>query len=62
MSFSGYFFKNKEDVEPYLEVAGEGKTFEWAQKHAKALGCYVICSYPEKVIDADTEEQTNHIS
>jgi predicted amidohydrolase len=29
MVFTGYKFANKKDIEPYLEKAGEGPTFEW---------------------------------
>ena len=34
MVFTGYTFKDKEDVRPYLEKAGEGQTFEWCAKQA----------------------------
>ena len=29
MAFTGYKFDDKEDIEPYLEEATGGKTFEW---------------------------------
>ena len=32
--FTGYDFDNKEDIKPFLEVAGKGPTFEWCQLKA----------------------------
>ena len=34
MTFCGYKFKNKEDIEPFLEEAGKGPTFDWCSKIA----------------------------
>ena len=34
MVFTGYTFKDKEDVRPYLEKAEEGPTFEWCAQQA----------------------------
>ena len=50
MVFTGYTFKDKEDIRPYLEKAGEGPTFDWCASQAKRLGCWVFCGYPEVVI------------
>ena len=48
MVFTGYKFLNKDDISPYLEIAGTGPTFDWCANQAKRLGCYVFCGYPEK--------------
>ncbi|CAI2366606.1 unnamed protein product [Moneuplotes crassus] len=48
MAFAGYTFDDKEDIEPYLEEATGGKTFEWCASTAKRLKAYVFCGYPEK--------------
>jgi len=32
MVFTGYKFANIKDIEPYLEKAGEGPTYEWCKK------------------------------
>ena len=49
LCFTGYFFKDREDVKEVLEFKDEGKTLDWCRKHAKRLGSYVFASYPEKV-------------
>lgn len=47
MVFSGYHFKDVEDIEPFLEESGKGPTFTFCSNYAKLLNCYVICGYPE---------------
>jgi predicted amidohydrolase len=32
MVFTGYKFADKNDIQPYLEKAGEGATFEWCSQ------------------------------
>lgn len=51
MVFTGYTFGSKRDIEPYLEIAGQGPTFEWCAKQAKRLGCWVFCGYPELLVE-----------
>ena len=53
MVFTGYKFSDKKDIEPYLEKAGEGPTFEWCSNQAKRLTCWVFCGYPEIVHEDD---------
>lgn len=48
MAFTGYVFKTKEQAELLAEVAGEGKTFAWCQRHARRLNCMVLCGYIER--------------
>ena len=48
MCFSGYLFKDFDAIEPFLEVAGKGPTFEFISSLAKKLKSYVLCGYPEK--------------
>jgi protein N-terminal amidase len=50
MAFTGYKFKDKEDISPLLEVAGWGPTFEWWKKTAEKLQSYIFWGYPEKVV------------
>lgn len=56
-AFTGYCFTSKDDIRPYLEEAGKGKTFELCASTAKRLNCYVICGYPELYIDSTTKEE-----
>ena len=55
MVFTGYKFADKKDIEPYLEKAGEGPTFEWCKQQALRLGCWVFCGYPEILVDENKE-------
>jgi protein N-terminal amidase len=55
MVFTGYKFANIKDIEPYLEKAGEGPTFEWCKKQALRLKCWVFCGYPEILVDQENE-------
>jgi protein N-terminal amidase len=34
MVFTGYKFADRKDIEPYLEKAGEGPTFQWCSTQA----------------------------
>ena len=51
MAFTGYKFDDRKDIEPYLEAAGVGPTFDWWAQKAKELNWYVFCGYPEKLDD-----------
>jgi len=55
MVFTGYKFADKKDIEPYLEKAIEGPTFEWCKQQALRLGCWVFCGYPEILVDENNE-------
>ncbi|GAA5901517.1 hypothetical protein JCM6882_006302 [Rhodosporidiobolus microsporus] len=46
MAFTGYCFKSREDVEPFVEDARTGVTASWAKKTAQRLGCYVLVGLP----------------
>eukprot|EP01022_Parablepharisma_sp_SALTPOND_P020501 TRINITY_DN3748_c0_g1_i2.p1 TRINITY_DN3748_c0_g1~~TRINITY_DN3748_c0_g1_i2.p1 ORF type:complete len:335 (-),score=-3.88 TRINITY_DN3748_c0_g1_i2:56-967(-) len=48
MAFTGYVFSSKADIEPYLETAGSGPSFEYCSSLAKRLDAYIFCGYPEK--------------
>ncbi|KAG7396729.1 Carbon-nitrogen hydrolase [Phytophthora boehmeriae] len=47
MAFTGYVFRSKSDVANVAEVAGQGKTFQWCQRHARRLHCMITCGYVE---------------
>eukprot|EP00349_Pseudokeronopsis_sp_Brazil_P006070 CAMPEP_0202966888 /NCGR_PEP_ID=MMETSP1396-20130829/11526_1 /ASSEMBLY_ACC=CAM_ASM_000872 /TAXON_ID= /ORGANISM="Pseudokeronopsis sp., Strain Brazil" /LENGTH=200 /DNA_ID=CAMNT_0049691289 /DNA_START=88 /DNA_END=687 /DNA_ORIENTATION=- len=47
MAFSGYKFKDADDIKPFCEDGASGKTFEWCKAQAKKLGCWVFCGYPQ---------------
>ena len=63
MAFTGYTFKSKEDIYPYLEVSGKGITYQFLSDLAKRLNSYVVAGYPERYIfqinDEDQEELYN---
>lgn len=47
-AFTGYVFKSREDIEPYLEDPNDGLTVSWARDTYRRLGCVVIAGFPEK--------------
>ena len=47
-AFIGYKFKDKEDIDPYLEVAGEGETFEKLKEWALKFNCWIFAGYAER--------------
>ena len=57
MAFTGYYFLDREDIKPFLEVAGKGKTFDFVSSLAKRLNSYVLCGYPELYIDPATKTE-----
>jgi protein N-terminal amidase len=54
MAFTGYCFKNREDVKPYCEIAGKGKMFEFCSNMAKKVNSYIMAGYPELYIEPET--------
>jgi len=56
MAFTGYNFKSKEDIRPFLEESTKGTTFEFCSSLAKKLKSYVIVGYPELYFDETNEE------
>ena len=51
MPLTGYTFKNKEDIAPFVEKVGEGPTYQFCKELALQLNSYVACGYPE--VDGD---------
>ncbi|CAG8596832.1 11040_t:CDS:2 [Paraglomus brasilianum] len=49
MAFSGYRFKSKDHIKPYLEDAETGTTVRWAKQQAARLNAYVMVGYPQIV-------------
>ncbi|CAG8481209.1 2673_t:CDS:2 [Paraglomus occultum] len=49
MAFSGYSFKSKDHIKPYLEDAETGTTVRWAKQQAARLNAYVMVGYPQIV-------------
>jgi len=52
-AFSGYMFKDKDDVEPMLEECGKGAVFKFCSDLAEKKEAYVMCGYCEKFVDSD---------
>ncbi|ETV93761.1 hypothetical protein H310_12327 [Aphanomyces invadans] len=53
MAFTGYCFRDREEIEPLAEEPSKGPTFEWCQRHAKRLKCLVACGYVERGDDCN---------
>ncbi|KAI7856372.1 N-terminal asparagine amidohydrolase-like protein [Circinella umbellata] len=47
MAFTGYVFKNRKEIEPFLEDSKTGLSVTWAKKQAIRLHSYVTVGYPE---------------
>lgn len=47
LAFTGYNFKSKSEIAPYLEPTTAGISTQWAQKTAKRLHCHTLVGYPE---------------
>lgn len=48
LSITGYNFKNREHITPYLELKGKGRTFQLSQQLAAKYHCHTLLGYPEK--------------
>lgn len=52
MAFTGYTFKDAEDILPYAEEQ-RGPQFQFLSKIAKIMNAYIFCGYPEIAFAAD---------
>jgi protein N-terminal amidase len=48
LSFTGYNFRDLPDIEPFLEVQGQGPSSQWARSTALARKWHVTVGYPER--------------
>lgn len=46
-ALSGYNFKSRKHIEPYLEPTGSGASFNLASRLSKQLKCFTLIGYPE---------------
>ncbi|KAL7747241.1 hypothetical protein RI367_007452 [Sorochytrium milnesiophthora] len=46
MCFTGYAFRSREDVMPFVEHDTAGPCLTFCQETAKRLGCWVVAGYP----------------
>ncbi|GAA5907761.1 amidase [Sporobolomyces salmoneus] len=46
MAFTGYCFKDREDIAPFIEEVPAGKSTKWAMKTARKYKCYVQIGVP----------------
>lgn len=51
MAFSGYMFRDRNEILPYCEIAGAGPTFAWCAATAREYGCVVAAGFPEIAFD-----------
>lgn len=47
LAVTGYNFKDRQHVEPFLEPAGKGVSFKLAQELSTSHNCFTIMGYPE---------------
>ncbi|GAN08560.1 conserved hypothetical protein [Mucor ambiguus] len=48
MAFTGYVFKDLQEISPFLEDCETGPSVMWAKTQAIRLECFVIVGYPQK--------------
>ncbi|GAA5993692.1 hypothetical protein JCM5350_005792 [Sporobolomyces pararoseus] len=59
LATTGYCFKNREDIAPWIEEVPAGKTSKWAMKTARKLGCYIQVGVPTLQPLQQEEEEDN---
>ena len=47
MALTGYVFKNRQEIEPFLENPETGISVSWAKKQAMRLKSFVVVGYPQ---------------
>jgi protein N-terminal amidase len=47
LAFTGYDFKSRAEIEPYLEPTCSGISTKWAQQVSRDLNCHTLVGYPE---------------
>ncbi|KAI9268194.1 carbon-nitrogen hydrolase [Phascolomyces articulosus] len=47
MAMTGYVFKSKQEIQPFLEDAETGPTVQWAKRQALRLQSFVVVGYPQ---------------
>lgn len=48
LALTGYNFKSASHIAPYLEIPGNGKSYEFGQMLSKRWDCLTLLGYPEK--------------
>lgn len=48
MSFTGYCFEDRNDIEPFVETTEQGVSVEWAKLTSKKLRCHICVGVPLK--------------
>ncbi|ORY87781.1 carbon-nitrogen hydrolase [Protomyces lactucae-debilis] len=48
LALSGYNHSSRQAIEPYLEISGEGSSFEFAADLSRTLSASVVIGYPER--------------
>ncbi|EGR30676.1 carbon-nitrogen family protein, putative [Ichthyophthirius multifiliis] len=57
LAFTGYIFKNQEDIKPYCEEQKQGQQYKFLSQLAKRLFSYVFAGYPEIQIQSDNSQK-----
>ncbi|ANB14338.1 Nta1p [Sugiyamaella lignohabitans] len=47
LAFTGYNFKSRDHITPYLEPTSSGVSSKWAMDISKSLNCHTLVGYPE---------------
>lgn len=49
LAITGYNFRNKKQIEPYLEVKGKGRSYKFGRLLSEEYHCHTLIGYPEKL-------------
>ena len=49
LAVTGYNFPLKKEIEPFLEISGEGASFRVARELSRKFSCTTVIGYPEKL-------------
>lgn len=50
LALTGYNFKDRKHIAPYLEIKGRGTSFEFGKQLSLKYHCHTLLGYPEKVL------------
>jgi protein N-terminal amidase len=48
MAFTGYVFLDKQEIAPFVEIQGQGPSFDWAFQTARSRNTLIQFEYPRK--------------
>ncbi|KAG0680478.1 Carbon-nitrogen hydrolase [Pichia californica] len=60
LALTGYNFKSPNHINPFLEIKGTGKSFEFGKLISQHWDCMTLLGYPEKFIETENIKDSNN--